>query len=398
MTVNPAHYSKNRRRPSGLRRWILLGFLGMGALIYFVTRVYLPKTLLKDAIAASGKSLFEAEKLVTQAIEQAGGSFPEAEVFRAQLFAASGRGDEALGQFSLVKSPERLPAKQLIDLGMVALKNQESLLAEKAFLYVSSESEYYPSVLRSLIQIHLEMGREETARTECENLLALEPHDPIGWQILGTIALNRKELTEAEKAFLMCLQHSKDRQQIRETREDLIQIKIDQGNVAEARKQLTILAKESGEYSPRAIIEHAYVLRMEGNTQMAIELLNPLADRNDAFQVRVLFLRGLLYADNGQDDAATKDLAVVTKRQPWHKEAHHKLSVILAKLGDTKLADEHRQMAEELTNLALELLDATTELAKNPSNSTLRGRVATLYDQLGQPEQARRILNLRQSP
>ena len=398
MTVNSEHRSKNGRRQPRLGRWVLWGFLGLGALVYFVARVYLPAALLKDAIATSGKSLFEAEKLVTQAIEQAGGSYPEAEVFRAQLFAASGRGDEALGQFSLIKSPGRLPAKQLIDLGLVAMKNQESLLAEKAFLNVSAESEHYPSVLRSLIQIHLEMGRDDTAKSECERLLQLEPNDPIGWQILGTIALNRKELAEAEKAFRTCLQHSKDGQQLRKTREDLIQIKIDQGDIAGARKELTALAKESGDFSPRAIIEDAYVLRMEGNPKKAIELLNPLADRDDAFQMRVLFLRGLLYADNGQDDEAVEDLAAVTKRQPWHKEAHHKLSVILAKLGNTKLADEHRQRADELTNLALELLNATTELAKNPSDSTLRSRVAMLYDQLGQPEQAQRILNLRQSP
>jgi tetratricopeptide (TPR) repeat protein len=398
MTENPVHRSKRVRRKFRLRRWILYGLPGLGALIYVVVRVYLPMTLLKDAIASSDKGLYQAEKLVTQAIEQAGGSYPEAEVFRAQLYAASGRGDEALGQFSLIKSPERLPAKQLIDLGLVAMKNQESLLAEKAFLNVSSESEHYPAVLRSLIQIHLEMGRDDTAKSECGLLLELEPNDPTVWQIVGTIALNRKELAEAEEAFRMCLQHSKDGQQLRDTREDLIQILIDQGNVAEARKELSVLAKVSGEFSSRAIIEDAYVHRMEGNPKKGIELLNALADRDDAFQMRVLFLRGLLYADSGQDKEAAADLAAVAKRQPWHKEAHHKLSVILAKLGNMEQADEHRRKADELTDLALELLSASTELAKNPSSSSLRSRVAFLYDQLGQPEQARRIQNLRQTP
>lgn len=398
MTENPGHRSERVRRKFRLRRWILYGFLGLGALIYVVVRVYLPMTLLEDAIASSEKSLYQAEKLVTQAIEQAGGSYPEAEVFRAQLFAASGRGDEALGQFSLIKSPERLPAKQLIDLGLVAMKNQESLLAEKAFLNVPSDSEYYPDVLRSLIQLHLEMGRDDTAKIECGRLLELEPNDPTVWQILGTIALNRKELTEAEEAFRICLRHSKDAQQIRETREDLIQILIDKGGIADARKELSILAKESGEFSSRAIIEDAYVHRMEGNPKKGIELLNALADRDDAFQMRVLFLRGLLYADSGQDEEAAADLVAVAKQQPWHKESHHKLSVILAKLGNIKLADEHRRKADELTDLALELLKASTELAKNPSSSTLRSRVAFLYDQLGQPEEAKRIQNLRQTP
>lgn len=385
---------KSHRSRFRLPLILVLSAIVLLALAYFRERFYLPGKMLAEAISLSTHSLYEAEKVAADAIAKAGGKYPAAELFRTQLLAAQGRGDEALGQFSLISKPEDLPAEKLCDLGRVAMSRREMLLAEKAFSLVSEDSELYVQVLRSLVQIHLEMGKDDQTLRECRQLVELDPQDSTAWQVLGTISMNRKELSEAETAFQNCLKYSADALQSEQAREDLIQVLIDQGNTGEAQKELSTLSKVSGSLSPRAIIEQAYVLRLEGLPQDAIPLLDPLIERNDDIQVRALFLRGLLYADVGQDQKAADDLTLVTKRQPWHKESHHKLSVLCTRLGNKSLADNHRRKAEELTAFALELLEATTQLTKAPSNMELRTRVAFLYNQLGQPDQAQRLLSV----
>jgi tetratricopeptide (TPR) repeat protein len=396
----PTKSTKHRSHRSRFRLPLILVLIAIVflALAYCRERFYLPGKMLAEAISMSDHSLYEAEKVAADAIEQAGGKYPEAELFRTQLLAAQGRGDEALGQFSLISRPEDLPAEKLCDLGRVAMSRREMLLAEKAFSLVSSDSESYVQVLRSLVQIHMEMGKDDQTIRECRELVELAPDDSTAWQILGTISMNRKELSEAATAFQNCLKYSTDALQAQQTREDLIQVFIDQGNTEEAKKELSALSKLHDSLSPRAVIEHAYVLRLEGSQQDAITLLGPLIERNDDITVRALFLRGLLYADLGQDQKAVDDLTLVTKQQPWHKEAHHKLSVLWSRLGNKSLAHDHRRKAEELTALAMELLDATNQLTKTPSNMELRTRVAFLYSQLGQPDQAQRLLNVPSLP
>jgi hypothetical protein len=87
------------------------------ALAYCRERFYLPGQMLAEAISLSDHSLYEAEKVARDAIQQAGGKSPEAELFLTQLLAAQGRGDEALGRFSLIRRPDDLPAQKLCDSG-----------------------------------------------------------------------------------------------------------------------------------------------------------------------------------------------------------------------------------------------------------------------------------------
>ena len=121
-------------------------------------RFYLPGQMLAEAINLSDHSLNEAEKVAVDAIEQAGGKSPEAELCRTQLLAAQARGDEALGQFSVIPRPDDLPPEKLCDLGRVAMSHREMLLAEKASCLVSSDSESYVQAQRFVVQIHTEMG------------------------------------------------------------------------------------------------------------------------------------------------------------------------------------------------------------------------------------------------
>jgi predicted Zn-dependent protease len=84
------------------------------------------------------------------------------------------------------------------------------LLAEKAFSLVLSDSESYVQVLRSVVQVHMEMGKDDQTTRECRELVELAPEDSTARQIRGTIALNRKDLSEAATAVQNCLKYSTD--------------------------------------------------------------------------------------------------------------------------------------------------------------------------------------------
>lgn len=376
-------------------RWILLvsALLGCAAYLYW-DRVQQPQVALRRARVLATRDPLEAERMVSTAIAQRGGSFPAAQLLHAQLLLALGRDDEALGQFTLIEDPQQLPADELCDLARSALSRNQTLLARKAFQAVQSDSELFPQAQRSLVQIYLQLGWDEQVEAACRDLLERNPTDSTAWQILGTLAMNDKDLSEAEAAFRECLTHSDDPQQLQKTREDLIQVLIDQGDAQRARDELDILRDSTGGLSGRAVIEEAYVFRLQGEPQAGIDVLDPLISGSAEFATRARFLRGLLYGDLGMDEQAAADLARVVAVQPWNKEAHHKLSVAYSRLGNTEQAASHRATAEKLTNLAAELLDLASRLKSDPTNLSLRRRVADLYTRLGQPDQARRLLSV----
>jgi tetratricopeptide (TPR) repeat protein len=373
--------------------FLLLAVATGSAGLFVWSRFYRPIAMLAEARETANRDFYEAERQTAEAIAQAGGNFPEAQLFHARLLTSLGRTDEALGQFSLIQQPERLPADLLCDLAKAAMSRGETLLAKKALEAVGTNSELYPHAQRALIQIHLQAGREDLARSMCLRLLDREPTDGTAWQVLGTIAMNRKDLAEAEDAFRRCLKLSDDSNQSQDVRADLIQILIDRGDVSGARKELTTLRRKSSmPPSERTLLEEAWLLRLEGDLRAGVELLEPLIARENEFATRARFLRGLLYVDLEENEKASADLEKVIAVQPWNKEAHHKLGVAYSRLGQSDKAAEHFAASARLLELAKELLDRSNDLAEDPANGQLRQRVAELYDQLGQPGEARRLL------
>jgi tetratricopeptide (TPR) repeat protein len=367
---------------------------GAFASFFVWSRFYMPAAMLAEARATSARNPREAERQTAEAIAQAGGTFPEAQLFHAQLLTSLGRTDEALGQFSLIKEPGRLPAAALCDLARAAMACGDTLLAREAFAAVRPDSELYLQAQRALIQIHLQAGQEDLARSMCLKLLDREPADVTGWQVLGTVAMNRKDLAEAEKAFRQCLELAKDPTQTREVRADLIQVLIDRGDVPGARRELSTLRDSSDESSERTLLQEAWLLRLEGNPRAGVRVLEPLISQEKQSAIRARLLRGLLYVDLGENEKARADLESVVAAQPWNKEAQHKLGVAYDRLGQREKAAEHYAAAARLVELAKELLDRSLQLTEDPTNRRLRQQVAELHDQLGQPDEARRLLGM----
>lgn len=374
----------------------LFAIFATAAAGFFWYRYIQPSQMLSQARAIADADPRRAEQMVAEAIVYRGSDFPEAELLRAHLLSRIGQWDEAAGQFSLIKHPELLPAGDLAAFAMHAEARRRFFFAVDLFKAAKGDPEVRVAVLRSLIRLRLQLGQEDAAVKECQELLEDVPDDATAWQIIATVTMNQKKLAEAEQALTRCLQFSKVAEQIRNVREDLVQVLIDSGRVADARTVMELLKSESNPLTDRASIAEAWILRMEGRPQDGIDVMSTLLNRAvDPPSTKARFLRGLLYSDVGNTADGIKDLSAVAAAEPFNKEAHHKLAELYSRENQTAKAAPHREISKQLTETAIELLKLKNRLSTEPANRELRNEVADLYIKLGQPEQAKRLLGGR---
>lgn len=350
-----------------------------------------PRRLFAEAQRAAPKNPQRAEQLAADALARSWGNFPAAALLRAEMLGVMGHWDEAHGQFSLIPQPRTLPPDDLCRLAAGAQANGALSLAEAAFRAASDRGPRKLDVLRSLIQIHLGQGQEELVEAEAKQLVEHVPDDATAWQVLGKLALDRKEMAEAEHALRRCIEHSRDPQQKNAAWEDLLQALIDAGRVADARAELDRWQAERP-LTSRGQLELAYLHRLEGNPADGLKVIEQAYPHESQLSPAVRLMRGMLLDDLGESPRAKDDFLAVVRAQPWNKEAHQKLASVYQSLGSRDDSLRHAQLARELNDQSLKLLDFTSRLRKDPGNSQLRAETADLYRKLGQPEQADRLL------
>ena len=385
---NPVSHN-NRGR---LARLIILCAIltsGMVALWYVRQR---PRWLLDDARKLVSSNPAAAEQLLESAIAANGGSFPKAQFLRCQLLAQLGKWDEALGGFSQIKDFSELPPPELARFADRAAGNRVPLLAELALNAARRQGPGLANILRQSIRFHLEHSQNERALEECKELIKIAPEDPVARQILGSIRLERKQLNEAETAFRASIQRAVTSDQRRSVRELLIRVLLDAGRADDARKELNLLAAE-GPLTNDARLADAYVSRLEGQLDRAIDAVNWLVENAPDLEMRSRMLRGMLWLDQGQPDSAAPDLEKVVEKQPYNKEAHSKLAQAYRKQNKLDKSRTHAMEAQRLTQMAEELLTQEESLVNDPTNAVTRQRTIELYEALGQSEKAARLRN-----
>lgn len=365
---------------------LLVLLLGMGlfGLWHWHQR---PQRLYEAALTVSEYDLIAADRLLEEAITAAGGQFPKAQFLRCQLHARQGMWDEALGGFGDIQHPSSLPPRDLAELAEFAKSSGAFLLAEFALKAARTPGPDLPNVLRQSIRLHLETDHTETALQECRELLELVPNDAIAWQVMGTVFLDRKRPPEAEAAFREALKRTPAVDQQRPMREQLIRALLDQGRAEDARQELDLL-RSSGTLSPETKLMDAYVDRLLGHWETAHQTVDWLLAHAPATQLQARMLRGMLWLDQGQPTPAIPDLEYVIARQPFNKEAQHKLAQAYRKLNQPEKALPHAEAAQRLTEYTQELLELEGRLITDPRNKTAHTRLAELYDLLGQPDKA----------
>lgn len=373
-----------------LKRLILLSMVlvfGIISLWYVRQR---PHWMFDDARKLVPSNPAAAERMLESAVGANGGSFPKAQFLRCQLLAQLGKWDEALGGFSQIKDFSELPAPELARLADRAAGNGVPLLAELALDAARRPGPSLANVLRQSIRFHLDHGRTDRALDECNELIEIAPEDPVAWQVRGSLHLDRKQIKEAETDFREAIRRGTTTDQTRSVRELLIRVLLDGGRADDARKELSLLAAEAP-LTNEARLMDAYICRLEGKWDRAIETVDALAENAPELGMRSRMLRGMLWLDQGEPAKAVPDLEKVVAEQPYNKEAHSKLAQAYRKLNQPNKSRTHALEAQRLTELANELLTQEESLARDPANEVIRRRTIELYLALGQPEKATRL-------
>lgn len=378
-------------------RYVRLGLLAVilalgGAVLWHSHQR--PKRLYEEALTLSPFDPIEADRHLEEAIASAGGDYPEAQLLRCQLLARQGLWDEALGGFSEIRDPSKLPPHDLAELAEMARSSGVFVLAEFALKAAKTPGPDLPNVLRQSIRLHLETDHSDQALKECRELLELVPDDAVAWQVQGAIHLDRKRLPEAEAAFREALVRTPAVDQQSSMREQLIRVLLDAGRAEEARKELDLL-RSAGTLTPETQLMDAYADRLLGRWEAAHATVDWLLSNAPASEMQARLLRGMLWIDQGQPAQAVPDLEQVISQQPYNKEAQNKLAQAYRKLNQPERALPHAEAAQRLTEYAEELLRVEDKLNLEPKNEAARQRVAELYDLLGQPEKAQKVRRRR---
>lgn len=380
------------RKPGIYRLLVLIFILILISAGYYWYRIVSPQRMYQQALNLSSSHPAEAESLLEMAIQRSPATHQEWLYLRVKLLVNMNRWEEAAGQWSLITDPANLPAEDLCQLAFVAKQQGHLAISEQVFQAAKHEQHLLPDILRSLIQIHLQLGQEDLVIQECHELLEIKPLDSTAWQIIGTVYLTRKDFKEAEDAFRRCLRTSNDPRQISSVRENLIQSLIDSGQLESAQEEWNHLQATSSVLSERAILEYAWLLRAKGEYEQGLKFLKEYFKENRKLSNKALLMRGMLLMDSGQLEDAQNDFQQIINIEPWNKEAHQQLAMVYTRLKKTDFAQKHHKIAEKLNNDTLALLKLNSQLRQNPGDTNLRKQIADLYRSLGKPDLARELL------
>ncbi|TWT60870.1 tetratricopeptide repeat protein [Rubinisphaera italica] len=377
---------------------ILMSVLILMSVAFYWYRVFSPNQQYREALRISSYNPEKAELLLKEAIHCSSSEHPEWQFLRLKLLTKMNRWDEVLEVWNQMSDPNAFPAEDLCQLAFVAQQNGQLDFAQRLFQIARHDQQLRPNILRSLIQIKLQMGQEDLALKDCQELLELNRQDATVWQVIGTVHMTRKEVAEAEHAFRQCLKNSKNSIQVMKVREDLIQVLIDAGQLEQASKEWDQLQATTSALSERALLEKAWLLRTAGEYVQGLKILEELLGTRKNASDKVYHMRGMLLIDAGKLEPALKDFRRVTSNQPWNKEAHQQLAVVYTRINQPELAEQHRRIAEELNDKSLTLLRLNGELMQNPGDKELRQQIADLYMELGMQDKAMNIQRTYASP
>lgn len=309
-----------------------------------------PTDRLRLAEAALATDPAAADALAARAIEQAGGDFPDAQLLRSRALVALRRGDEALGSFGLIRSPQRCDQQALVDLAAEAQAAGENLLARLALEAANRSGALRAEVLKRLILLGLDASSSDEVLAHCKLLESLRPDDPFAWQTEARLRRARKQALAALPAYRRALQLEHDERTRQVLRGELAGVLLDLGALTEARKIIDDFLG-GGDAPPDLLMKHAYLSRLEGRPEEALNAIERVLAEAPSPAARML--QGIVQLDAGRFSEAAANFKRVVAEQPRNKEAHYKLSQAYTKLGETEHARMHMEKCQRLTREAV---------------------------------------------
>ena len=331
----------------------------------------------------------QAAAILEQAVMNAGGNAPNAQLLWTRALIRARRPDEALGCFSLITSPSAVDHGQLLILAEEATASGDFLLARLVLEAIPEKSKARADALERLITVYQQLGDAASAKTMAEELNVLQPQNSAGWLAIAQFQEQQMEPHAALRSYQQILKHERDEEQRRPALQSVVRILVLLGEREDARKYFDELS-DNGRLEPDDQLNEVLLLRLEGETESAWQKINSFMATSSG-NVQGREIRGTLAFGRGDTEAALKDFQTVVNEQPANKQSHYKLAQALIRLDRKQEAQEHLERNRELTEISARVLQLQSRSETGQAEADRLGELANAYEKLGQRETATRL-------
>ncbi|MBC8355374.1 MAG: tetratricopeptide repeat protein [Planctomycetes bacterium] len=342
--------------------------------------------LLEQVRATQKEAPQAALQLIEQAIADAGGTYPDAQVMKCQLLGTLESWRAAERYYDTIESPQSSDQKILIELALAANQSHSAWLAERALLAANHPGPEKERVLRLLLTVQYDLGEMGAVLKICDELAQLAPQDPEPWLVSAGILHETEQLSPALSAYQEALKRSPSEQESLRVRFQMAEVSLHLGNLETAEQHIKFVRNLSPTM-PEIDLTYAKLLRRKGQNSQARSLVESILAKERHFPGGIM-LRGLLNFDAGDFHAAAADFRAVVAINPFQHNAHYKLGQTLQRLGMTEESESHFERSLQLTNAVSQLLFLRRQLDENPTSRELRLKLAEQHLLLGDAQSA----------
>jgi tetratricopeptide (TPR) repeat protein len=330
-----------------------------------------------------------AAAMLEQAVSDAGGDAPDAQLLWTRALLAAGRPREALGCFSLISNPAGADQKMLLKLADEAMSSGDVVLARFSLEAISKDSNNRPAVLHRLINLSEQSGNVGPVMAMAQELLALQPDHAASWLAVAQAQEQRLELHSASRSYEEVLKREQDTGRRASVLRTLVKLQVLVGERETARMNFEKL-RTTTVLEPTDRINEVLLLRLEGEIEQArTKIADVVAESPDNMLARET--RGTLAFNHGDNDTARTDFEAVVRAQPRNKQAHYKLAQTLLRSGQENEAQKHFKENRRLTEISARILKLEGNAEVGTAEINRLTELAACYDQLGQLETATRL-------
>lgn len=382
----PAFSAATRPRPALVPR--LLAVLALFALVggavwWFGLR---PKAdPYPGGRAAARASDFEQALHSARLLEDQGRD-DEAALVRGESLLNQGQVDEALTVVGRVPedSPWRIEAATIA--ARCYQKRKDFGPAQRMFRAVLVRQPDNADAHRGLATMLYDLGNLAQAQAEAEEVARLDPSDGRPYRLIGLILKDLNQSKPAIAAYEEALRRGLSPKARKEVRLELAQTLAWDNQFEQALAQLDGFEPDPDQEAQALAIRGDCLTSLQ-RAQEAARLLDD-ALRKFPTSADLLWMRGRVYIDAGQPQAAVAPLTRATEVDPNNYQANYRLALALEQLGRSAEAKVRRDRANEIKTLFQALTEANVEAMEKPQDPAVRYKAAELCERLGKKDLA----------
>jgi predicted Zn-dependent protease len=308
----------------------------------------------------------------------------QAHWLRAQAFYARRRLEEAVAECLLVGRDGPYTLKATVLAGRCLLEQGNLLGADQAFRFVLATDPDSVDAHRGVAAVAYDLGQMDRAINHLEQVVRLDPQDARPHRFLGEIY---RDTGNSEKSVAEFQQALRIANGLSATAIAQVRFEVAHGLVglSQHADALAVLDEAAADGQP----EPPY---MQG---LRVEALRGLGRRSDAIAVAdqalaeypdegaFCLLRGQLYLDAGNAEAALPMLERSTARSPHHYQSFFLLAQAYASIGRTADADRTNTRAEQIRKDYDTVTALGREAIDHPWDPAVRIRLAEYCERTG---------------